>query len=325
MRLASENPSLLVITTPRKPQKMNRKTFLRGSVIYRIPKASRNQLTFVLCFLITAVCEINTSWESWSLLRSLSYCLFKPNDQNIAKSPFLKLLSNESPTIFWMVPWEFHKFRGFLHRQGNLTLKRMNVPNSLNERWGKEEGDIKGAVWIISFDEQQWADTEETFRKLVEEHSDTHPNRNFYNGPSSQEIRVACTASQIRRAVLSFATGSASVPDLLDSILRTGWPSQAMKQPTNWWRLEALTCLCNLMLAGKAPEVVPFVYDASLFALSEANAENVAQQTSLYRPSFLHVTASKRQCQICYIKVWSLPIPMMLCTNGKTNAWANCV
>ena len=57
------------------------KSFQRGSVIYRIPKASRAQVAFALCSLITVVYESNTI-DAWRRLICFpSRCLSKPKEE----------------------------------------------------------------------------------------------------------------------------------------------------------------------------------------------------------------------------------------------------
>ena len=99
--------------------------------------------------------------------------------------------------------------------------------------------------------------------------------RHFPDGPSPQasEEALQCTAPQVRRAISSFAAGSASGPDLLEPQHLKDLTAKSGGEPANKL-VEALTRLCNLMLAGRVPaEVVPFIYGASLFALSKANAD----------------------------------------------------
>lgn len=247
-------------------------SFRRGSVIYRIPKASRPQVAFALSSLITAVCETNTI-DSWrSLMCFPSYCLCKPNDQKHRQGSLSSIINRRVADYLNdpLAPSEV---------QRNPPSKRKN--NSTKNGRTKlaqrkiEKGDIKGAVRIISSDEELCANSEETYKKLIEKHPAAHPNRSFPDGPSPQvsDEALHCTASQVRRAILSFAAGSASGPDLLEPQHLKDLIAKSGGEAANKL-VDTLTCLCNLMLAGRVPEeVVPFVYGASLFALSKTNAD----------------------------------------------------
>ena len=247
-------------------------SFRRGSVIYRIPKASRTQVAFALCTLVNVVCETNTI-DSWrNLLRFPSHCLRKPNDQKHRQGPLSKII-NRRVAEYLSDP------SALLEIPKNSTSKRKdNASKTDRTKLAQrkiEKGDIKGAVRIISSDEQLCADSEETLRKLIEKHPAAHPNRSFPEEPSSQMADGAlnCTDAQVRRAILSFAAGSASGPDLLEPQHLKDLIAKSGGEAANKL-IVALTRLCNFMLAGKVPEeVVPFVYGASLFALSKANAD----------------------------------------------------
>lgn len=246
--------------------------FRKGSVIYRVPKASRIQAATALQCLIAEVCNSN-SQESWKKLFSFpSQCLFKPkvkkrHQQNLSSiinkriAAYLSLSSdivneNVSPS-YKSASTESRKHRA------NLAQKKI------------EKGDVKGAVRIISSDEQLSHYSDETLQKLKKKHPLTNPNREYLANPSDGSFQEAiqCDEKQVREAIYSFAPGSASGPDLLEPQHLKDFLSKSCGETANSL-LKSLTRLCNLMLSGKVPEeVVPFLYGASLTALSKANSD----------------------------------------------------
>ena len=246
------------------------KNFRRGSVIYRIPRGSRTQVASALNALISEVCDSNSVVAWRSLIRFPSQCLAKPDDRG-RRQHYLSSIINHRINVFMNQPLvDSSESFSVPTRPGTGDARKKRASLA---RQKIEKGDIKGAIRIISTDEQLSQNSEETFEKLKNKHPLLNPNANFPDHPSDEDMREAiqCSENQVRKAILSFSPGSASGPDLLepqhlkDLIAKPGGEAASRL-------LKSITRLCNFMLSGKVPEeVLPYIYGASLFALSKPN------------------------------------------------------
>ena len=246
--------------------------FQRGTVIYRIPKASRIQTAKALQTLITDVCETNTV-DLWiKLLCFPSRCLFKPKTSK-RRSQSLSSIINKQIALYLsqsnMLTDDFDSVLDLHDRE----------PNDSNEKRAKlaqrkiEKGDVRGAIRILSSDDNVLPNTEDTVNKLAQKHPPRPPNTDMpaFDPTEHAITALQCDEAQVRRAISSFAPGSASGPDLLEPQHLKDLTAKSCGEPGSRL-LEAITKLCNLMLNGKVPiEVTPFLYGSSLFALSKQN------------------------------------------------------
>ena len=97
----------------------------------------------------------------------------------------------------------------------------------------------------------------------------------FPAAPSNEEVddSLQCDPDTIRKAIMSFTPGSSAGRDLLEPQHLKDLISKSTGEDSRKL-LEAIAALCNLILKGKVPdEVVPYIYGASLFALTKQNSD----------------------------------------------------
>ena len=129
-----------------------------------------------------------------------------------------------------------------------------------------EEGDIKGALRLLTSSDDLALSTKETLDRLMTLHPPQPMDRRANPVPST-DIPLHVSPSDVKRAILSFPSGSAGGPD--------GLRPQHLKDlltlaDTNDPLLEALTDFINLILEGRTPgEVRPILFGGSLTALNK--------------------------------------------------------
>ena len=132
-------------------------------------------------------------------------------------------------------------------------------------------GDIKGAIRILSSNDSILPYDDNTFSVLKSKHPPRHQDSIMLDCPTDDDVANALqlTEEQVRRAVMSFPGGSAGGSDLLlpqhlkDLISKSSGDGGSEL-------LSSLTRLCNKMLRGEVPEIITSVlYGASLIAFSK--------------------------------------------------------
>lgn len=247
--------------------------FRKGSVLYRIPKASRIQVCSALNSLIVEVC-VSNSIEAWrNLLRFPSQCLFKPDSRAQPRTSLSSTINRRIAAYMSepseALPCDHHVPFLKVTNTDTRTKRAKLVQRKI------EKGDIKGAVRVITSDEELSQFNEQTLSKLQSKHPTPHVDREIPSSPTQREINEAlqCDETQIRRAIRSFAPGSASGPDLLEPQHLKDLTSTPCGETGNSL-IKSLTRLINLMLRGNVPDdVVPFLYGASLTALNKVNSD----------------------------------------------------
>lgn len=129
--------------------------------------------------------------------------------------------------------------------------------------------DVKGAVKLLSSDDTFAPFNAETLSKLRSKHPLPSRQLSFPTPPSDEDEHLLVTPGNIKKAIKSFACGSASGPDgFRPQFFKDIISISAGKEGAD--ALSAITDLSNFMLAGKVNDVVcKFLYGASLCALNK--------------------------------------------------------
>jgi hypothetical protein len=236
----------------------------------RCPKGARLPLASELSTVIKK-CTTNNDINSWTELLSFPYvALAMPNKMD---SDHRNLTTKVKENV---VLWQQSKDNvlDFLSKikqdpRGNVKKKSGNGNVGKKVELKISDGDIKGAIRLITSEDTLAQATEETFQSLLEKHP-IHPpfsQDNFYEENNLPPITT--TEEEVYKAIMSFPNGSAGGMDglrpqiLKDLIQKTNGDASTQL-------LKSLTKLCNLMLSGKVPaQVCPILYGASLTALKK--------------------------------------------------------
>ena len=136
------------------------------------------------------------------------------------------------------------------------------------------DGDVRGAVRLLSSDTGIAPNCQETLNKLKERHPRSPPDIRLINPPDPDtESCLVATPEMVLKAVNTFPAGSAGGPD--------GLRPQHIKDllafssgDARHKLLGSLTDLINLVLGGNVNlNVIPFVFGANLTALSKKNGD----------------------------------------------------
>ena len=130
------------------------------------------------------------------------------------------------------------------------------------------DGDIGGALRVLTSTETLAAPTEETLATLRMKHPLAPDDEVMPSPPTdSDSPSLTVTEDQVRRAILSMPTGSSGGLDGVRPLhLRQLTATESMEAGKRL--LTALTSLCNLVLAGKVPQCArDGLFSASLCAL----------------------------------------------------------
>ena len=129
------------------------------------------------------------------------------------------------------------------------------------------DGDVSGAVCILSSDSTLASLTPETLNALRSRHSSTPSTLSLPPAPVTSLESVAITSEEIVKAICSFGPCSAAGPDhLKPQYLKELTIRQTGEAETRL--INALTAFTNLLIAGNVPTAVqPRLYGANLVAL----------------------------------------------------------
>ena len=241
-------------------------TFSKIRVLDRVPKGARNQAAAALSVSIRSACDSSSTKDWQKLFRFSSICLRKPKRggkrrPSLTSSVLTNINSYVCDPLTPLIPSD----RGTSHTsEGEDARTKLAGKKIAN-------GDIRGAIRVLSSNDSILPYDESTFSVLKTKHPSRHPESHMPDWPSddSGANALQLTEEQVRRAVMSFPGGSAGGSDLLlpqhlkDLISKSSGDGGTQL-------LSSLTGLCNKMLRGEVPEhVTPVLYGASLLAFSK--------------------------------------------------------
>jgi len=147
------------------------------------------------------------------------------------------------------------------------AIRRRNTPTIGQAVAAKlEDGNVRAAVRLLVSADTPAAPSEESLSKLKEKHPPASGKAGHLPAPQRDNCLMV-EESEVRRAVLSFPTGSAGGPDFLrPQHIR----DMMMCQESGHDFLAALTAFINLVLSGGCPsEVGPIFFGGRLLALNK--------------------------------------------------------
>jgi hypothetical protein len=156
------------------------------------------------------------------------------------------------------------------HNTGRIKSKESELKKRVSAKL--MDGDVKGAVRLLTSDEEQAPHDDRTFALLAEKHPPTpidlslpQPADNNFAPP------VQVGEEEVRKALASFRPGSAGGPDglrpcHLKALISRGAAESGVRL------LATLTEFINLILRGEVPEFARMAfYGAVLFALNKTD------------------------------------------------------
>ncbi|KAG1702407.1 Retrotransposable element SLACS protein [Nymphon striatum] len=239
----------------------------KGSVLKRVPKASRIQAAKLLTDLINKVLVDNSTnaWEN--VFRFARGCFSNPNRGGRNSKSLATVVNHQIRNFMVYIGDDKHPQNSVekSNKKSNPTLAKL-VSSKI------ATGDVRGAVRIVSSESSIVKASAEVCQKLREMHPEPHIDTAFPLSPTDQEKSnsIILTVGNVRAAILSFKNGSAGGPDgLLPQHLKD-LTAEALGEISSSL-LEVLTKLLNcIVLSGDIPEnVCPTFYGASLMALSK--------------------------------------------------------
>ena len=252
------------------------------SVLNRVPKGARNQAAAALSTSIKSACDSNSTTDWQKLFRFSSICFRKPK-RGGRRRPSLtsSVLSNVnnylSEPLQPLEPSDRGARRTSEGEDARAKLAGKKISN----------GDIKGAIRVLSSNDSILPFDEDTLSILKAKHPSRHPDSKMPDCPTAENRTNALqlTEEQVRKAIMSFPGGSAGGSDLLlpqhlkDLISKSSGDGGTQL-------LSSITGLCNKMLRGEVPEqIIPLLYGASLLAFSkpQGGARPIAIGSTLRR------------------------------------------
>ena len=240
--------------------------FSKIPILNRVPKGARNQAAAALSTSIRSACDSISTIDWQKLFRFSSICLRKPK-RGGKRRPSLtsSVLSNINNYLTDpLAPLEPSN-KGTRHTsEGEDARAKLAGKKIAN-------GDIKGAIRVLSSNDSILPFDESTLSTLKAKHPSRHSDSKMPDCPSTESVANALqlTEEQVRRAIMSFPGGSAGGSDLLlpqhlkDLISKSSGDGGTQL-------LSSITGLCNKMLRGEVPEqIIPILYGASLLAFSK--------------------------------------------------------
>ena len=252
------------------------------SVYRRIPKPARAAVADGLARRINdaVASESNVTW--WRLL-SFVFNVLRTPDPGVEKqgthATFIKRQAAREAADDAESLREAHisrKQRPTLAERSSLPIlcRDDHHPNDSDENIARRveskcaDGDIGGALRVLTSTETLAAPTEETLATLRLKHPPAADDEVMPSPPTdSDSPSLTVTEDQVRRAILSMSTGSSGGLDGVRPLhLRQLTATESMEAGKRL--LTALTSLCNLVLAGKVPQCArDALFSASLCAL----------------------------------------------------------
>lgn len=228
-------------------------------VLKRIPKGARLVAAQKLSSVINTCVNLN-DLASWEKFLSFSYLALRIPERTKDKRKTKSLATEVKQNINHFSPPHIPSKKKQPKDEGKLLAKRVEMKVA--------EGDIQGAVKLLSSSDRLAPISENTFQELLSKHP--HPSRklSFPDFNDSTDNLVA-SEKDVISAICSFPNGSGSGidglrPQHLKDLISTQTGDAGKHLITS------LTRLCNLMLEGDVlPEIAEILYGASLCALSK--------------------------------------------------------
>ena len=251
---------MAVPTTTRNPFSIRPPHEVR--VLKRIPKGARLATAKTLLDLIDKVTNDINNMVAWDRLMGVSTaCLARPDrggrSHNLT-SRIRKQVSayHEGATITTLTP-----VSKLLTEPKASTHEALALAKRASSKL--EDGDIRGAMRILTTNDSIAVNNHETYTKLKDIHPTSHPGRRIQTAPSTEAYKT--TPAAVKRAIISFPNGSAGGPDnirpqhLKDLLVGTDFNDPL---------LLAITNLTNVLLAGGLPrELRPTICGGTLIAI----------------------------------------------------------
>lgn len=223
-------------------------------VLKRIPNGVRLAVATKLEELINS-CTLSNDIQSYGRLLSFSYIALQVPKRSSKKNKLTSIIRNNisnfdcSPVLNQVAP-----------RKATLAKR---VENKISE------GDIRGAVKLLTSNDDFAPQNQETLDQLRLLHPSPIREVNLPNPPSESDTFLVSSVEEVRKAILSFPNGSSSGIDGLRPQILKDLLSKATSEAGNKL-LSTITKFCNVMLSGKVNEnIVPVIYGASLCALNK--------------------------------------------------------
>lgn len=146
--------------------------------------------------------------------------------------------------------------------------KKVEIEISKKVEAKLSDGDISGAVRLISSDDCIAPNNEETLNSLKQKHPE-HPEPSNFPNSTIEIDQITPTEEEVRRSIISFKNGSAGGLDgLRPQILKDLLNIQNGESSNHL--LSAITSLIEIILHGDVPaSVCPYLYGAMLTALQK--------------------------------------------------------
>ncbi|CAG9136919.1 unnamed protein product [Plutella xylostella] len=225
-------------------------------VLKHIPKGARCMAAGKLSHLIDLCVESNGRQEWYDLL-TFPYSALRVPSSVDQRSLTAKVKDNVNGSAEPIVDDSF-----LTHRQGSIY-------RAIEAK--VYDGDLRGAVRLLTSDSSLAPSTPETITALKEKHPTPSRPLSFPPEPNISSPFLSVTVSDVADAVDSFYSGSAAGldglrPQHLKELISVSAGDNGHKL------LESLNRLCNFLLKGMLNlEVCPYLYGASLCALSKSD------------------------------------------------------
>ncbi|XP_035712509.1 uncharacterized protein LOC118437538 [Folsomia candida] len=235
------------------------------------PKACRIPVAQVLKSIIDKCISENTP-EAWHLLLTFPYITLQCDSKaNIKNGQSLNSKIRNNLSIFESLDKNtYQDYLITLSSKNSVHDKSKSIINEIGPKVISKvsEGNIRGAIRLLTSDDIIAPNSSETLETLVEKHP-PQPLDNFTVLDEPNIPPFTTTVEQVISAIFSFPSGSAGGLDALRPQVLKDLVSQHTGD-VGTQLLESLTKFCNFMLAGKVPlDICPFIYGASLTALKK--------------------------------------------------------
>jgi hypothetical protein len=240
------------------------------STLKHCPKACRTIIAQTLKKCID-LCITENSLFAWHLLLVFPYIVLQtlPKEKQVKNSPSLNSKIKGNLAIFDSL--NIDTYQNFLISLSSKNSAKKTFKNS-NKIGPKvtakvSQGDIRGAVRLLSSDDSIAPNTPQTLQSLIEKHPSQ--STTFNNHDTSYINPYSATKQQVKMCILGFPNDSAGGldslrPQVVKDLISTQTGDFGIKL------IESLTNLCNFMLNGKVrDDICPLLYGASLTALSK--------------------------------------------------------
>lgn len=221
-------------------------------VLSRIPKSARHLIASHLTSIIDN-CILENSFDAWSNLLLFAYTALRVPDKQKGKSLSQLVKDNVCTRVKPSIRYTKRNQSSFSKR---IEAKVANF-------------DIRGAVRLLTSTDSFALNCEETFNELLKKHPIPSREQIWPQPPHAQTVSLIVDVFEVKKAILSFPSGSGSgIDGLLPQHLKDLISHSAGDSGVKF--LSCLTKLCNFLLSGNLnPEVCPFLYGASLCALQK--------------------------------------------------------